>query len=86
LEVGGEEGEGAVKIVDGFEVQVTFVAYREGMMTTDNSLGLIVYLERKREERVHHGRTRRGKLEATTVDFHLFSEPIDGRRCVSKFS
>jgi hypothetical protein len=35
-----------VKIVDGFEVHVTFVAYRKGMMTADNSLGFIVYLER----------------------------------------
>ena len=66
MKVGWEEGEGAVKIVDGFEVEVTFVACRKGMMTADNSLGFIVYLQRKREERVHHGGTRRGKLEATT--------------------
>jgi hypothetical protein len=69
LEVGGEEGEGSVKIVDGFEVQITFVAYRKGMVTADNSLGFIVYLERKREERVHHGDARRGKLEDSKTFF-----------------
>jgi len=64
VEVGWEEGEGAVKIVDGFEVQVTFVAYRKGMMTADNSLRFIVYLQRKREERVHHRGTRRRKIRS----------------------
>jgi len=55
LEVGWEKGEGAVKIVDGFEVKVAFVACRKGMMATDDSLGFIVYLQRKSKERIHHG-------------------------------
>jgi len=86
VEVGWEEGEGAVKIVDRFEVQVTFVAYRKGMMTADNSLGFIIYLERKREERVHHGGRRRKIRSHDSAQNQLFSEPIDERRCVSKFS
>jgi hypothetical protein len=58
------------------------------MMTADNSLGLIIYLQRKREERVHHDSRwcSLWKIRSHDTGLHLFSEPIDGRRCVSKFS
>ena len=44
LEVRGEEGEGALEVVDGFEIEVAFVACRKGMVTADDVFGLLVYL------------------------------------------
>ena len=54
LEVRREEGEGSMEIVDGFEVEVTFIACRKGVMTADHCLRFVVYLQRKCEKRVHH--------------------------------
>jgi len=54
LKVRREEGEGPMEVVDGFEVEVTFIAGSKAMMTADHGLRFVVYLQRKGEKRVHN--------------------------------
>jgi hypothetical protein len=53
LEVGGEEGQGALKVVDSLEIEVAFFAGGEGVVKADYCLCLFIYLQWQSEKCIH---------------------------------